>query len=183
MTDEELEAALEARLGVHRERIRARQREVSALRRSQPGYLDAVFDLAEAAENLLTAEEQIPKQVRAQRRRIRTRLARVAGTAVAVDAAVVAGLWFFDWVGLFSAILLVLLALAGTAMGLFADDANPDTSMAQVRAGVAAVGAAGAVATIAAFGGPWPVWSYAAAAVLMTAGWNMALGKVEGGAA
>lgn len=183
MTDDELEAALEAGLGGHRERIRARQREVSALRRSQPGYLDSVYELADAAEELLAAEEQIPKQVRAQRRQVRARLVRIVGTVVAVEAAVVAVLWFFDQVGLFSAILLAVLGLASAALALFADEVNPDTSMAQVQFGVALVGCAGVVATVAAFGGPWPVWSYVAAAVVMTVGWPLALGKAEEGTA
>jgi hypothetical protein len=85
-------------------------------------------------------------------------------------------MWFFNQVGLISAVLLMVLTLAGTGLGLLANDANPDSSLSRARSGAAAVIGSAAAATTAALGSPW---LYLASAALMTAGWTLALGTPE----
>lgn len=182
MTDDELEAALEAGLGGHRERIRAHQRELSALDRNQRGYMDTVYELVDAAEELLAAEEKIPQKLRQRRRAARIRLARTAGMAVMLGAGVTAAGWFLDWIGWISAILLLLLALAGGALVLFSDEADADITMGRAWTGLG-ITVSSAAAGIAAAFGLWQGWLYLAAAILMATGMILSLGKADGSAA
>lgn len=183
MTDDELEAALEAGLGGHRERIRAHQRELSGLHRNQRGYMDTVYGLVDAAEELLAAEEKIPQKLRQRRRAARIRLARAAGVAVMIGAGATAAGWFLGWIGWISAILLLLLTLAGGALALFADEADADITMGRAWTGLG-ISVASAAAGIAAAFGLWHQgWLFLAAAILMATGMTLSLGKADGSAA
>lgn len=171
MTEDQLEEVLEAGLAQHRTRIRERQRDLESREYTEPGYIESLIALADAASTLLKAEEQIPQQLRAHRRRSCIRLARAAGALVfAVPAALVVDHFLGGRVGWISTVLLIVLALSGAALLTFAGDV-PDITVRRARAGALIAGAAAPAATAASFG-TWPVALYLAAAATTAIGWS-----------